>query len=127
MKKYKINDERYRELLYFVLQYNEWRDELSKISVIGSPDIDGMPRGSGTGDPTGRAAAKYGELLGKIQLVEKCARDSDQSIYKGLLKGVTTRNLSFNWLVSRGYLYCGRDKYFLARRKFFWLLDQRKE
>lgn len=125
--KYKIkNKERFRELYYFALQYSEWKKELSAITVIGSPNIDGMPKGASVGDPTGRIATSQAELISKITLVEQCAKDADPSIYKGVLKGVTTPNMTYNWLVYNKYLYCGRDKYYIARSRFYWLLNQRK-
>jgi len=126
-KRYKIKSkERFRELYYFSLQYWDLREQLEAICYVSSPDGDGMPRGSGVGDPTGTKAALIAELSEKVNLIESCVRDADPSIKKGLLKGVTTPNCSPNWLRDHGFLYCGNDKYYLARGKYYWLLDQRK-
>lgn len=51
--------------------------------------------------------------------------EAGPDIYKALLKGVTTRNSSAKWLRGKGLLYAGDDRYHLARRKYFWLLDKR--
>lgn len=126
-KKYKIKDkERFRELYYFALQYNVWRTRLAELKVVSSPNLDGMPRGSGVGDPTGSTGSEVAELMKKISLIEDCVREAGPDIYRGLLKGVTTQSCTPNWLRARGYIYCGNDKYYHSRAKFYWLLNQRK-
>jgi len=127
-KKYKIKSkERFRELYYFTLQYPEWKHQLEEVTFLGSPEISGMPHGSGVGDPTGSLATASAELISKINLIDGCVKDAaPPKFQKGLLKGLTTPNSNYNWLYARGYIKCGSQKYYQMRGMFFWILDQRK-
>lgn len=133
-KKYKLPDERYRELLWFSWQYADLKAERQALASLGSPEISGMPHGSGVGDPTGQQAIKFAELDSKIRMIEECCKQAciitDQKkaeeLYPGILKGVTTRNCNYNSLKYRGLIKCGADKFYTARRAYFWLLDTRR-
>lgn len=126
-KQYRIkNKARFRELYYFSLQYHELKKKLAEISVIGSPNNDGLPKGYGVGNPTERLGIEQADLISKVRMIEECAAEADPSISRGILKAVTTPNCTYNWLSANGWLYCGRDKFYQARQKYYWLLDQRK-
>jgi len=127
-KKYRIKSkERFRELYYFTLQYWEWKIQLNEATFIGSPEISGMPHGSGVGDPTGQAGTNYADLISKVELIEGCVKDAAPPyLRRGLLKGVTTKDVNYNWLKGRGYIDCGSQKYYQIRGMYYWLLDQRK-
>lgn len=126
-KKYKIhNKHRYSELYNFAMQYKDYKSQLDDISFLPSPSIDAMPKCSDHGDPTSRTAIKYATLLSKIELIERCAKDADHSIWKSVLFAVTNPHITYEYLYLHKMIYCGRDKYYIARQKFYWLLDQRK-
>lgn len=127
-KKYRIaNKHRFAELYNFAMQYPEWKKQLEEVSVIKSPDFDGLPRSGRPGNPTETIGIQAADLVSKVQLVELCARESDPDIWKTVLYAVTHTNITYKWLSDNRRLYCGRDKYYLARSKFYWLLDKRKD
>ena len=55
--KYRISNYRFRELYYFCLQYEEWKEELSvKRNPLKGMQYSGMPSSGTPGDPTERIA-----------------------------------------------------------------------
>lgn len=127
LKKYRIsNKNRFKELYSFAMQYRDFKAQLASHSYVSAPNLDGMPRGSTPGNPTERIGITEAELRSKVSLIESCARESDPHIWKSILIAVTTPNMTYNYLVTHGVLHCGRDKFYEARAKFYWLLDKRK-
>lgn len=117
---YYISSEKYLELFHFCLQYDEWKEELNKISLLPS-----SPEGYLADDPTGEIAVKRALLKNKIELVEQCAKETDKFIGGYILAAVTKR-LSYNTLYSKYRIPCGKDYYFERYRRFFYLLAGRR-
>lgn len=80
-------------------------------------NYDGMPHGSGTGDPTAIRAAKNEELRSMMQPVETCARLVAPEIYGYLMQAVT-EGVSFERLQMQG-VPCGRGYFFRRKRLFY--------
>ncbi|MBQ0165372.1 MAG: hypothetical protein KBS75_09290 [Bacteroidales bacterium] len=128
MKTYRIESKRrFGELYNFALQYHEWKREIDAFSPMASPNMDGMPHNPTPSSSVERQAIRCADLQSKINLVESCAKASaaDEKLQKAVLMGVTTENCTFNYLKTRGILLYERDAYYIARRKFYWLLDQK--
>lgn len=119
-----VSEARFRELYYACLQYPEWREQLAQLEPLRGVSLDGLPKGH---DPHGidDLAIRRAELSAKIEAIEECAKDAGDDIALAVLKGVTTKGATYQWLVSRGCVYAGARKYYDARRKFFKLLDLR--
>lgn len=123
IRAYKIrNRARMEELVRIAWQYQDMRTELDALAT-SSPELDGMPRGSTTGDPVYAAAVRREKLAERVMAIERCARVAGGDCSDGLLLGVTTRGSSWEWLHSRGRIYCGRRQYYEMRAKFFYLLN----
>lgn len=60
------------------------------------------------------------------EMVEQTAMDADPEIYQYLIKAVTDENVTYRYLEMVMGIPCGRKMYYDRRRKFYWLLDQRK-
>ena len=52
--------------------------------------------------------------------------DADQDLYQYLLKAVTSEDVTYRYLKMIMRIPCGKKMYYDRRRKFYWLLDQRK-
>lgn len=128
MKKYNISPHRFMELYHFCLQYNEWRDELKyKADTLKSVQITDAPAaGGGVSDGTARLAARRVELEKNCELIEQTAIEADAEIYPYILKAVTNEGISYKYLKMVCDIPCGKDMYYDRRRKFFWLLSQKK-
>lgn len=123
--KYNISSNRFRELLYYCLQYDEWQAELSAIrnslKGISYSDIKVM---SGAGNPTQIAAIKSSNLAHKCATVERAARMADEELYGYIMYAVTREGISFNYLKMMKGIPCERDRYYNSRRKFYFYLDK---
>lgn len=64
--------------------------------------------------------------LDRICTIEKAARDADPYLASYILKAVT-EGLSYSYLKARLEIPCGRDMYYDRYRRFFWLLDRKRQ
>ena len=126
--KYYIDKHRYYELKHFCLQYNEWKKAYASCNdaVIFASKFERRSSSSAHSDIT----AKYGMMKAhydrRIKLIEKCAMEADDFLYRYLLKAVT-EGLSYTHLKTRLDIPCGRDMYYDRYRKFFWLLSEARD
>ena len=115
LKRYEISKERYRELKYFCLQ-------LSSLASVKPQQLTGMPNGKNRiSNPTADAAVKRSELTEKCALVEQSAIEADAELYPYLLKSVT-QGIPYEYM----NVPCCRQKFYNARRKFFYKLSQKR-
>lgn len=122
---YYIPKERYYELKYHCLQYNDWKKKRADyINSIGPMSSALRPvRGSSITDPVTRMAmviAYYDELITEV---EQCCKDAEPEIQYYILEGVT-KGMSYDTLLARYEIPCGKDMYYDRYRRFFYLLDR---
>lgn len=120
---YYISKHRMLELKHFCLQYEEWRQEYIRLTVLQSYGYGKIP-GSEISDKTSKIAMRAAELDRNMKLVMKCCKETDESIWTYIFEAVTC-GLSYGALVARG-IPCGKDYYYERYRKFFWLLDKER-
>lgn len=107
------------ELIYFCLQYPEWKKRLATMRFKGSEDE--------WSDPTGDEATERALLKEKIALVEKVVLETAGSdLYIYLLKGIT-EGMPFTKLKTYLNMPCSSDRYFKLRHKAYFLLSQEKQ
>jgi hypothetical protein len=124
--KYNISTKRYRELFYFCLQYPEWQNELYYLTdFLKSPELSGMPHGTGKSDLTAKFAIRRAELSKKCELIKQTALEADSEIYQYIVKNVTTDYAGYDYLCMVMNMPCGREKFYKSRRRFFYLLDKK--
>lgn len=124
LKTYRLHSRaRFEELQRIVWQYRDMLEEMDSLATA-APSLDGMPRGTGTSDPTHAAAVRRDYLSTRVMAIEWAARVAAGDMAKGLLQTVTTRGSSYEWARSRGLIYMGRRQFYDTRRQFFWLLDR---
>ena len=121
LSKYDISKERYRELYYFCQQYKEKKERLKDCYSIGSPSLSDTPKGGCTSDVVARQAENAMKLEKDIEALEQCAVAADPEIYQYVIKSVT-EGVKYEFLK----VPASRKKFYRARRKFFYLLDQKK-
>lgn len=124
---YGISKHRYLEVIHHCLQYPEWREELENMTDTVKAIQYGQ---EGKGSPsqasaTERLAIKRAELLEKCERIEQTAIEADADIYQWLLEGVTTDYATYIYLRDAKGLPCGDQKYYRARRKFYWLMSKK--
>lgn len=121
--KYWIPKFRYLELKNFCLQYPDWKLALKEISLLQSHSV--VTPTSDPSDPTNKMAVCRLRYEENIQLIESIAKLSDPDLAKWIIRGVT-ENLSYDYLKYQLEIPAGRDMYYDRYRRFFWILDQRK-
>ena len=125
--KYWIPRQRYLTVIHYCLQYSEWQEEYADLASgsVSGINYNGMPHGSGSGNPTEVKAIRMAELSKKIATVEETAKEAGGEISEWILKGVTIENATFNYLKMVTGIPCERDMYYERRRKFYWLISQK--
>lgn len=125
--KYGISKNRFKELYYWCLQYDEWKDELKyRTDTVKSIEVTDMPITHNGSDSTQQLAIRRVQLIENCRMVEQTAIEADPDIYQYILKAVTNEDVTYRYLRLIMGIPCGKDMYYDRRRKFYWLLDQKK-
>lgn len=127
LDQYGISRAAYEELHSFCLQYDEKLARLNDAYSLKSPNLSGMPHGSGTSDPTARAAELCEKYRKDIELIEKTAKEVDEALAPFLIKNVTSDKCP-PWVLKTRYgMEAGEKKFNLKRRQFYYLLAVKKQ
>ena len=122
LDEYGISWRRYRELKYFCMQYNEKKEKIK--ATIGVPAVNYSRTVGGNKSiysQTEIQAIKVDKLSDDVKLIEDTINEVDNTIYKQLLENIT-ENVPYEYL----QVPCGRRQFYIARRKFFYLLSQKR-
>ena len=121
LDKFGISKEKYRELKYFCRQYCEKKQKVIDLMSLKATNLNGLPGGSGVSDPTAEKALKAAKEQADIDLIEQTVREAEPGIYKWLLVSVT-EGIPYEQMP----VPCGRRQFYEARRKFFYLLSEKR-
>ncbi len=123
--KYWIERHRYYELKHFCLQYPIWKKAYVSLNSFKTGYIDFQPRSKNRkfSDPVERCAEIRVFCSDRMQMIEKAAQESDLSISRYILIGVT-QGVSYDYLKMKYDIPCCKDTYYDRYRKFFWILDK---
>ena len=126
--KYSIPKERFLTLYYYVLdRYPEWVKEYNALVDHRKSTIYGDMLGAkaGNSDPTQTTALHLAYLSRKIDEVDNCAKMASPDLWKYIIQYATTEQCSYNQLrMQKDRIPCGKNEFYAARRKFYWLLSQ---
>lgn len=127
-EKYGISKHRFKELYYWCLQYNEWKDELKyKTDTVKTIEATDMPFSRGDIDnPTQSLAMRRTLLENNCQIIEQTAIETDPDLYQYILKAVTAEGITYRYLKLIMGIPCSHNTYYDKRRRFYWLLSQKK-
>lgn len=123
--KYYISKQRYYELKHFCLQYDDWARECVIGNAYGIPNRISDTTRSIT-DPVYERALHREPYLKNMSMVEESAKEADPNIAKYIMKAVT-EGVSFTYLHETLGMPCGKDMYYDRYRKFFWILDKKRQ
>lgn len=123
--KYWIPKHRYYELKHFCLQYPDWKKELCETRFINSKSIIRISKFSQGEDSVYKAVERSLYLKDQIDLVDTCAKDTDEYLGQYILKAVT-EDRSYNYLKTRLEIPCSKGTYYDRYRRFFYILDKRR-
>ena len=126
MDKYRIDRNLYHELKAFCLQYDSKRAALREMIKVASPSITNEPRGSSTNDPVSKTVIRRERYKRDIEMIEKCARTVEAGRWETALIANCCRRVSYERIPIEDLASSNRYSFFLARRKFFYLLAREK-
>lgn len=122
LDKYNISNAMYRELLYFCRQYDDKKQRAAHARRVCAVSIDGLPHGTGVGDPTASRAAHAERLQRDVDLIDRTAQEAAGTLAPYLLRNVT-RGIPYNCLGAP----CGKNMFWNMRKRFFYLLAEKKD
>lgn len=125
--KYWIERHRYYELKHFCLQYPIWQQSYISLGGLSSNHVglEIFRSKHGISNPTERIGIARANLKEKMDMVEEIAEESNMEISKYLMMGVT-KGKSYESLKTMYNIPCCRDVYYESYRRFFWLLNKRR-
>ena len=129
--KYKLNAAELLQVLGHIRMYKQWLDEYNDLADMNRAiryDLDKV-QSSGDGDPVFDHAARMALLSSRIGLIEQSAIEADCEIYQWILRSIK-EDKSFSELQKdeelRGTrLPFSHNKFYGARRKFYYLVSQK--
>lgn len=112
-RKYGISRNRYNELRYFCLQFNEWKNRLREIESEMKY--------------AGKDLSAEKELLEtKILMVQETAQAAGEDLWEYLMDNVCG-NCSLSYLIVYKGIPISESAFYQIRRHFFYLLSNRKK
>lgn len=129
LSNYKISKHRFMELMYFCLQYDEWKWVLENVKTDGirSPQISDMPKARGLNrDMTSELGIDRAELEHNCMLIEDSARAADEDLCEYILYAVTHEDVTYNYLSTVKHIPCSKNTWYKVRRRFYYLLSKKK-
>ena len=126
--KYWVERHRYYELKHFCRQYPIWKEARTALSGLSTNLIDAVivSKIGNVGDPTAKCVEAREFYSQRINLVESVARETDPIIGGYILEAIVD-GLSYEKLKAKKNIPCGKEMYYELYRKFFWLLDKRRD
>lgn len=115
----------YRYVVAFCLTYKDLRQKLQDLNGWHSHDMDGMPRGSGTGDPTQREALERVKIQTKLDIIESCVREcAGEKLYRPMLIAVTRDDMPL-WRLKMDFEFeMGSRQFSNLRRKIYYKISK---
>lgn len=126
--KYWIDKHRHYELKHFCLQYPDWKKLYSNLIdlSIATSKIDPLRSSNIISRPTEKYALEKAYYSERIKMIERTAKEADEYLWTYILKAVT-EGLSYTYLQAKLNIPCSRDTYYDRYRRFFWLLNEKRQ
>lgn len=128
----------YRMVQHFCLSYMEMQksiidlsDEIDRIGLIKGQDMDGLPHGTDTTDPTQALAIRRKELidkrsseLRKLRIIERAVEQTAFTGKQSLLLAVTQKHMTYERLRSFHGLPYGKNQFGRLKQQVYWRIAQ---
>ena len=123
---YWLSKHRYLELEHFCRQYPDWKRQIQALEPRVSKSWDFGTGSSEFNRPVEELVIRRDKLLRKIKMVDDAGEEADKSIGRHLVKSIT-EGIAFPKMKLLYDIPCEKDMWYDRRRRFFWLLDQRRD
>lgn len=123
--KYWVPKYKYRCALAFCLSYKELMQELKDLTIIRSPNNDGMPRSTDISDSTARNALRVMRIRDKIQLIEDAVMDSvGVVLFPYMLMAITEEGCGWEKMEALG-IPIARSRFFEKKHQIIYEVSRR--
>ena len=122
LNKYDISKYRYRELKNFCLQYREKKMQLDSITLLGAVGTESSGNSNKISDRTATDAIRISEIKNDIACIEDSAKEAAGEVIDKYLLANVVDEISYEYMDAP----IGRRQFYEIRRKFFYILSQRK-
>lgn len=78
----------YRQTLYAIRDYERLKEEYEYMLTGSNVIMDGQPKGTNVGDPTGELAAKIENIHDRIKAVEEAKKEIPKEYMKGVWQNI---------------------------------------
>lgn len=127
LDEYDISENRYMELKYFCLQYEDKKRKCQDILHSSSGhSFEYAPPNNQNPSETERKAIKRAALLRDIELIEACAKEVQDGIWYYALIENCCKGRPYATIEPSSMPTAKREAFFTARKQFFALLDERQ-
>lgn len=119
-----LSKNRQREILYFVKQYPEFKQELKSLDGVRSGVIkldSKMPDDSAFSS----IIFKRAKLIEKIGVIELAAKETNDILWRFIIDSVITDH-SWDYYDQHFHIDCGRNTWYRLRREFLWRIDGKR-
>lgn len=119
-----LSKNRQREILYFVKQYTEFKQELRALDGVRSGVIkldSKMPDDSAFSS----IIFKRAKLIEKISVIELAAKETNDILWHFIIDSVITDH-SWDYYDQYFHIDCGRNTWYRLRREFLWRIDGKR-
>ena len=123
---YGISRERYRELMAYCRQYQEWLAEARSLLGAKGQRYSSVPRAPGVTDPVAVAAERREILLAKVDTIEQAAKAVEGGKWKVALIQNCCMGRALSAIDQTIMPTSNRNAYYNARRLFFIALNELK-
>lgn len=123
--KHWIPKERRLELIHFCLQMPSWVAEVGDCNAYLKNSEHKVENSNSIGRHTEEVALRMAQLNTKIDMIRNCAKEADPVLAKYIVTAVANGK-SYSNLRAMYDIPCGKDMFYSAYRKFFYLLDKER-
>lgn len=119
-----LSKNRQREILYFVKQYPEFKQELRALDGVRSGVIK---LDSKVPDDSAFSSIifKRAKLIEKISVIELAAKETNDILWHFIIDSVITDH-SWDYYDQHFHIDCGRNTWYRLRREFLWRIDGKR-
>ena len=124
--KYWIERHRYYELKHFCLQYPIWKKAYAALDGLSSRsgDLTMISKHSDIPDPTAKCAESALFYSERMEMVERAAKETSDSVLSDYILMGVTQGLSYDNLKTMHNIPCCKAVYYELYRRFFWILNK---
>ena len=121
--KYALSRFEYNYAKWYSLKYNDWLNEYNSLKdSVKAIAYQEAVQGGKNSNPTQNLATRRVQLRNKMLKIEQAAFEAGGEFARYILIAVTNEDVTYDVLISKYKMPCGRTLFYEMRRKYYYLL-----